>query len=173
MTEVVMYAKYNQAGNRTIYSILNKLSNEEREQDRGSYFGSLSGMLRHIIGGSLYFLNMFKPVLANNAAALKAIASLPPMPAEGPLDSEQWKKLGETLEAADAAYTGMAEALKESDLKLPVKIDWYGGKPDSVPLSFLLSQLLVHNTHHRGQISQVLDMQKIDNDFSGITILPE
>jgi len=60
----------------------------------------------------------------------------------------------------------------ESDLKLPVKLDWYAGNPDSVPLSFLLSQLLVHNTHHRGQISQVLYELKIDNDFSGIGILP-
>jgi len=66
----------------------------------------------------------------------------------------------------------MTEALSEADLKLPVKLDWYGGNPDSVPLSFLLSQLLVHNTHHRGQISQVLDELKIDNDFSGIGILP-
>jgi uncharacterized damage-inducible protein DinB len=64
----------------------------------------------------------------------------------------------------------MAEALSESDMKLPIKIDWYGGNPASVPLSFMLSQLLLHNIHHRGQISQILDSLKIDNDFSGIDI---
>ena len=68
----------------------------------------------------------------------------------------------------DAGYIALAEALSEADLRQPIKIDWYGGNPDSVPLSFMLSQLLVHNTHHRGQISQILDSLKIDNDFSGI-----
>jgi uncharacterized damage-inducible protein DinB len=92
------------------------------------------------------------------------------MPAEGPLNETQWKELGGTLEAVDATYIGMAEALSETDLRQPVKLDWYGGNPDSVPLSFMLGQLLVHNTHHRGQISQILDMLKIDNDFSGIDV---
>jgi len=88
----------------------------------------------------------------------------------GPLSEAQWRELGGVLEAADAAYVGMAEALGEADLRLPVKIDWYGGNPGSVPVSFLLSQLAVHNTHHRGQISQVLDSLKIDNDYSGIDL---
>ena len=169
MTETVMHAKYNQAGNKAIYDILSGMSNEEREKDRGSYYKSLSGLFYHILGGTWYFLSMFKTALTDNAAALKAI-SLPPMPAEGPFNGDQWKQLGETQEAIDAAYIGMAEALSESDLKLPVKIEWYGGNPGTVPLSFLLSQLLVHNTHHRGQISQILDSLKIDNDYSGIGI---
>ena len=171
MNETVMYARYNQAGNKKIYGILEKMSNEEREKDRGSYYGSLSGLLRHTLGGTWFFLDMFKPALAGNAAALKAVDALPPMPPpEGPLNEAQWKELGGTLEAVDAAYTAMAEALSEADLRLPVKLEWYGGNPDSVPLSFMLGQLLVHNTHHRGQISQILDSLKIDNDFSGIDI---
>ena len=172
MIDAVMYAKYNEAGNRAIYDILSGMSNEEREKDRKSFYGSLSGMLRHTLGGTCFFLGMFQPALAGNADASRAIASLPPMPADGSLDDAQWEKLGKTLAAVDAAYVAMTEALSEADLKLPVKLDWYGGNPDSVPLSFLLSQLLVHNTHHRGQISQVLDELKIDNDFSGIGILP-
>jgi uncharacterized damage-inducible protein DinB len=170
MAETVMYAHYNKAGNKTIYDMLNNLSNEEREKDRGSYYGSLSGLFRHVLGGTWFFLNMFKPVLAGNAAAAKAIAALPPLPSKDPLSEAQWKELGGITESVDAAYIGMAEALNEADLRLPVKLEWYGGNPDSVPLSFMLSQLLVHNTHHRGQISQILDSLKIDNDFSGINI---
>jgi len=84
------------------------------------------------------------------------------------LSESQWKELGAALEAVDAAYINMAGALTEAEMPLPVKIDWYGGNPASVPLSFMLSQLVVHNTHHRGQISQILDSLKIKNDYSGI-----
>jgi uncharacterized damage-inducible protein DinB len=172
MNETLMYAKYNQEGNKTIYGLLGKMSNDEREKDRGSFYGSLSGLFRHIFGGTRFFLGMYKNTLSGNAAAVKFISgieNLPKIP-EGPLSEAQWKELEAATAAIDAAYVGMAEALKESDLSLPLKIEWYGGNPASVPLSFMLSQLVVHNTHHRGQISQVLDSLKIENDYSGINV---
>jgi len=55
-----MYAKYNKVGNRTVYDLLDKMSNDDREKDRGSYYGSLSGIFRHIIGGTQYFLGIYK-----------------------------------------------------------------------------------------------------------------
>jgi len=114
---------------------------------------------------------MFKGALADGAA-LKAVSAADsvPSPEKGGLSESQWKELGSALEAVDAAYINMAQALTEADLSRPVKINWYGGNPDSVPLSFMLSQLVVHNTHHRGQISQILDELKIDNDYSGIGV---
>jgi len=176
MKETAIYAKYNQAGNKTIYSILSAMSNKEREMNRSSYYGSLSGLLRHILGGTKFFLGMYQVALGDSAlaegAAFKAIAAADgaSFPAEGALSESQWKELGAALEIVDAAYVNMAEALTEADLSRPVKIDWYGGNPASVPLSFMLSQLVVHNTHHRGQISQILDSLKIDNDYSGIGV---
>ena len=170
MKEAVMYAKYNQAGNKVIFDLLDKLSNDEREKDRGSFYGSLSGLFRHVFGGTRFFLGMYKTVLTGNAAALKAISAIETLPKfpEGPLNEAQWKELRSAAAAIDAAYVALTEALNGSDLGLPLKIEWYGGNPDSVPLSFMLSQLVVHNTHHRGQISQILDSLKIDNDYSGI-----
>lgn len=167
-----MYARYNQAGNKTIYGILDKLSNEDREKDRGSYYGSVSGLFRHVIAGTRFFMGMFKAALAGNAAALKALSAVDnlPMPPESTLSEAQWKELDAIVRSTDAALVGMIEALADADLKLSVKIDWYGGDPAFVPLSFMLSQLTVHNTHHRGQISQILDSLKIDNNYSGIDI---
>jgi len=172
MNEAKIYAKYNQAGNNSIFGLLDKMSNDEREKDRGSFYGSLSGLFRHIIGGTRFFLGLYKASLSGNAAAIKAISgveSLPKLP-EGALSAAQWKELESVINTVDTAYIGMAEALSDSDLNLPVKVEWYGGNPASVPLSFMLSQLVVHNTHHRGQISQILDSLKIDNDYSGINV---
>jgi uncharacterized damage-inducible protein DinB len=172
MNEAVMYARYNQAGNKVVFGLLDKTSNDEREKDRGSFYGSLSGLFRHIIGGTRFFLGMYKAALNGNAAALKAITAIETLPKlpEGALSEVQWKELESAVNAVDTAYTDMACALSESDLSLPVKVEWYGGNPASVPLSFMLSQLVVHNTHHRGQISQILDSIKIDNDYSGIDV---
>ncbi|MDR1444677.1 MAG: damage-inducible protein DinB, partial [Treponema sp.] len=43
---MVTFAKYNQEANKNILELLNKLSNDEREKERGSYYHSLSGLVR-------------------------------------------------------------------------------------------------------------------------------
>jgi len=89
---------------------------------------------------------------------------------EKKLDYAGWKKLIADFKAIDKAYIDFAAALSDEDLTAPVKIDWYKGKPAEVPLHFMLQQLVSHGIHHRGQISQILDSLKIDNDYSGINV---
>jgi len=172
MSEAVMYAKYNQAANKAILDLLDNLGHDEREKDRGSFYGSLSGLFRHILGSTRFFLGTYKTALSGNAAALTAISAIETLPQipEGTLNEAQWKELEYAVTIIDMAYITMTEALIKSDLSLPVKTEWYGGNPASVPLSFMLSQLVVHNTHHRGQISQILDSLVIANDYSGIDV---
>jgi uncharacterized damage-inducible protein DinB len=167
----VINAQYNHEADKTILSILNGLSNDEREQDRGSYFKSLSGLTAHILGGTVFLLGMFKDAVAHNDAALKALAALKTVSVpEGPLSEAQWKQLAADIETADTAYINFTKALTDADMKAPVKISWYKGNPDSVPVFFLLNQMLTHGTHHRGQVSQILDTLKIDNDYAGVNV---
>ena len=169
--EFLTFAKYNQEANKTIAGILNKLSNADREKDRKSYYKSLSGLFRHNLGATAYFLSLFIDAVNDNAAALKTLEPLAKIEnLTGKLTEDQWKKLVSYSKLADKAMVDFIGALRDKDFEAPVKLDWYRGKPSSVPLWFMLQQHTVHNTHHRGQISQVLDSLKIDNDYSGINI---
>jgi uncharacterized damage-inducible protein DinB len=166
----VINALYNQAADRAFVAILNGLSNDEREQDRGSYYKSLSGLAAHILGGTVHMLGMFKDAVAQNEAASGALALLQAIvPPRGPLSEAQWKQLAVDIEAAGKAHVDFAKALTDSDLNSPVKVPWFKGNPESVPLFFMLNQVTTHGTHHRGQISQILDGMKIDNDYSGVS----
>ncbi|MDR0624391.1 MAG: DinB family protein [Treponema sp.] len=167
----LLLAKYNREADKTIYAILDRLSNEDREKERGSYYGSLSGLFRHIIGGTSFFLGMFKGALPDNGAVQKALAPLADvsLPKDN-LTEAQWKNLGHLLETVDRGLVDFAEALGDGDLDAPVNVNWYGGNPASVPLQFMLYNLSAHGTHHRGQISQILDELKIENDYSGINV---
>ncbi|GHU08624.1 diguanylate cyclase [Spirochaetia bacterium] len=171
MKEFVTFAKYNKDGDKTIYGILDKLSNDEREKGRGSFYGSVSSLYRHALSGTIFFLGMYKEALKGNPAVEKALAPLEgiSLPKEQ-LTEAQWKDLAAVSDTIDDAYINLVSALSDSDLNAPLKINWYGGNPAEVPLSFMLSQLVMHGTHHRGQISQILDELKIDNDYSGIQI---
>jgi uncharacterized damage-inducible protein DinB len=168
---VLTMAKYNEETNKTIAGILGKLSNEDREKNRKSFYGSLSGLFRHNMGATYYFLSLLKSAVPDNAEALKALKPLGKIGEfKGKLNEEQWKKLVSDAKIVDKAFVGFISALKDEDFQAPVNLEWYKGKPPSVPLRFMLQQLTVHNTHHRGQVSQILDSLKIENDFSGINI---
>jgi len=172
MKEVFLsFAKYNEEANKTIAGILSKLPNEEREKNRKSYYGSLSALYAHNVGATAYFLSLFADAVSGNAEAVKALKPLAKIEEQkGKLSEDQWKKLVSFAKIADKALLEFTAALKDSEFEAQVKLPWYKGKPPSVPLRFMLQQLTVHNTHHRGQISQILDSLKIDNDYSGINV---
>ena len=174
MKEVFLsFAKYNEEANKTIAGILGKLSNEDREKDRKSFYKSLSGLYRHNLGGTFFFLSMFAKAVPENAEAQKALAPLARINMgllKGKLAEEQWKKVVSFSKIADKALVAFIGALSDKDFDATVKVDWYKGKPPAVPLRFMLQQHVAHNTHHRGQISQILDSLKIDNDYSGIPV---
>ena len=172
MKEVFLgFAKYNEAADKSIADILGKLSNEDREKNRKSYYGSLTELYRHIIGGTVYFLGLFKEAVSDNAEAVKVLAPLAKVELpKGKLTEEQWKKIVSGAKIADKALVDFIGALKDKDYDAQVKLGWYNGKPPSVPLRFMLEQHTVHGAHHRGQISQILDSLKIENDYSGINI---
>jgi uncharacterized damage-inducible protein DinB len=170
MNEMLMLAKYNKECDQTLYDILSKMTCEERERDRGGYYKSLADMFRHVLGGTHYILGLCRPALNKGAYEALGAWDSNAVP-EGPFKSdEQWANLGAIMERLNTGYAAMTESLSKEDLLLPVKIEWYNGNPDSVPLSFLLHNLSIHGIHHRGQISQVLDTQKIDNDFSMLNV---
>jgi uncharacterized damage-inducible protein DinB len=163
------YAKYHKEADKAVLAILSKLSIGDLEKDRGSYYGSLFGLAKHILEGSLYLQGLLKAALSHNTAALKILASLEGISIpKDTLTEAQWKKVVAAFDVVDDAFISLVASLTDTDLKVPVKVPWYGGKPDAVPLSFLLQSFVVHGTHHRGHISQILDELKIDHDFSGL-----
>lgn len=169
MKEVLlMYARYTQRANASVIALLDGLTVKARNEDRKSYYKSLSGLASHVAGAALYFHGLFRAAVPAAAKALKATEGV--QIAEGRMTAAQWSDLKKACAAADQATIDLVRSLTEAELASPVKLDWYGGKPDAVPLCFLLHQLYVHGVHHRGQISQILDSLGVEHDFSGIDI---
>ena len=165
------FAKFNEESNKVIAAELGKLDNKEREKNRKSHFGSLSEIFRHNTGATVYFLSLYKTAVLNNADAIKALEALSKITMlKGNLTEDQWKKAVANSKIADKALIEFISALKDRDFEASVEVNWYKGKPPAAPLWFMLQQQVTHNTHHRGQISQIFDSLKIENDFSGINI---
>lgn len=165
----LMYARYTRRVNAAIVALLDELPLEELNKDRKSYYKSLAGLATHAMGGIGYFHGLFRTAAPALAKALEATEGLS-CPEGDTLTAAQWKEAKRITAIADKATIGFVEAASEADLSAPVKIDWFGGKPGAVPLGYLLHAFFVHGTHHRGQLSQVLDSMGIEHDFSGLDL---
>jgi uncharacterized damage-inducible protein DinB len=167
-----MFAKYNEQSNAAVVKLLSSLSNDEREKERGSYYKSLSGLVRHIAGGTMFFCSAFKdvsthPTVKRAFEPLETIGNFIASIGSDKITEAQWRELVETIAKVDKVLVDFCSAINDADLQAPVK--WFSGNPPTVPLAFMLSSLYAHNTHHRGQVSQILDELKIEHNFSGIS----
>ncbi len=165
---LLMYARHTKQTNATVIALVDALPEAARGEDRKSYYKSLAGLACHILDATLYLHGLYR---ASFPAAAKALAATADLKApEGAISDAQWKKLKADLAFADQALIDLVLSLGEADISHPVKLDWYEGKPAAVPFYVLAHQLFEHGTHHRGQISQILDEMGIEHDFSGIAL---
>ncbi len=166
---LLMYAKYTQRADASVIALLDGLSEEARNESRKSYYKTLSGLAGHIFGALPFFHGVLRTAVPAASSALKATEGLK-APRGDSLDADQWAELKKVATIVDQATVDFIANLNESDFVLPVKVKWFGGNPDSVPLHYLLSTVVTHGIHHRGQISQILDEMGIEHNFSNLDV---
>lgn len=151
------FAAYNLWINEKLYAVAAHMSNEERKQDRGAFFGSIHSTLNHILFGDRAWMNR----LARADYALK--------PAGEDLFDDFDALRAERIEM-DAAIIDWTKTLTteqlHSDLTWVSGID---GKSRAHPVWLLTSHMFNHQTHHRGQITTLLS--QLGKDV-GATDLP-
>ncbi|MEW6184362.1 MAG: DinB family protein [Thermodesulfobacteriota bacterium] len=166
---LLMYAKYTQRANASVITLLDGLSEEARNENRKSYYKTLSGLAGHTFGACAFFHGLLRKALPQISSALKATEGLR-VPRGDIFSSDQWSELKKAVTLIDQTTVDFVAALTESDLNLPIKIEWFKGNPDAVPLHYLLSTIVIHATHHRGQMSQILDEMGIEHNFSSLDV---
>ncbi|HEX9060324.1 MAG TPA: DinB family protein [Clostridia bacterium] len=157
--------KYNQSADRQVIKLLSELSDSDRQSDRKSYYKSLQGLLEHIAGGALFLQKLIK-------ASCPEVGGLNHKYIDYRLDPgnntfQDFSEIQAALETLDSAFVEMVESVTDEDLKKIVLFNLPKIKLE-YPLGIFIMQYLNHGTHHRGQISQILDEMGIDNNFSSI-----
>ncbi len=165
---LLMYARHAQKANNTVMGLIDALSPAVREEARKGYFGNLGTLFRHIVGGNAYMHGLIRASVPASEKQLPVLAGFKEL--DKTYTDAQWTAVKKFCAEADQATVDLVSSLGENDFSLPVKLDWYDGKPESVPLHFILSQMTMHGTHHRGQVSQILDELGVEHDFSGIDL---
>ncbi|MCR8725609.1 DinB family protein [Frigidibacter sp. ROC022] len=141
-----LMARYNAWQNRSLYREADKLTDAQRREDRGAFFGSVQRTLCHILTIDHVWMSRFDGW---------------EMPAARGAQSPDWYPDWEPLCAArvetDARLIAWADGLTESALE--GDLTWQSGLAGGTqtkPLALLVAHMFNHQTHHRGQVHALL-----------------
>lgn len=143
-----MMARYNRLANEILYDACGKLSDRDRKASRQAFFTSIHGTLNHIMVGDRIWLARF---------AGKTV------PSSG-LDDilyDAFDDLCAARAAEDTRIEAFAEALTEADLARTIRYRNHTGRTFEDPLPLLATHLFNHQTHHRGQVHDLLSQTEV------------
>lgn len=158
-------AEYNAEANGTMFEILSSLTGKARRRERGSYFGSIWGILDHLVTAEYIWLNRFKPLMPE-AALFKDSGFTP----ENLSWYDELCSSFDELRQKSAYISGkLVEWIKEypeGDYGNPFQYQDSSGAMRDAVAGKAFDYLFVHQLHHRGQISQILDEIGLPNNFA-------
>ena len=139
-------ARYNRWQNQSLYGAAETLSDEQRRQDQGAFFGSIHRTLSHILWGDQVWMSRF-----DNQP-----------PPKGRLEDSmlQWEDWGDLKAASDAMDALLLDWSERVDAAwLAGDYSWHSGALNrtlSRPAWGLVVHMFNHQTHHRGQVHVML-----------------
>ena len=164
---LTVLAHVNEHANRDLYRILAEAPRELRDRSNGGYFESAMGTLNHVLVSELAWLNRLRDA-AVPAAVLKSPALEFQNPGFGKPLTTDFDVLRERREQVDSVFRSLVDELHQPALEAEVEQRDRQGNVRRQAVGFVLLHLMNHATHHRGQISQFLDENGIQHDYSGI-----
>lgn len=136
-------AAYNAWANARLYDAATALTDFERKRDVKGYFTSLHGTLNHLLGADRIWLHRLTG------------AGEPPTSLDAVL-YETFEELREAREAEDRRIADFVSALSQADLNAELHYENMRGEAKTLARQMILVHLFNHQTHHRGQATQML-----------------
>lgn len=156
-----LMADYNQWMNENLYSAAEKLSNADLTDDRGAYFGSVIGSLNHILVGDTIWLKRF----ADHPSAFESLDYIRVLERPKTVDVILHSDLGDLHSARkkmDQVIIEFSSELTDAVLATNLKYKNTKSLPFDKKLGALVQHFFNHQTHHRGQISTLLNQSGVD-----------
>jgi len=161
-------AKYNGSVNQSVLELLEPLKKEQVMMETKAFYPSIFETLLHILVADLNWLKRYRDALKKNKTL--SSSKLLTLEEKG-LRAEfepNYKKLFQYRKQVDEIIVQFIDELGDSQLGLMIKYKNYKGENIEKEFWKTLLHWFNHQTHHRGQVSVLLDLLGIEHDYSGL-----
>jgi uncharacterized damage-inducible protein DinB len=139
-------ARYNRWQNENLFGVVDRLSAEERERERGAFFGSIHKTLSHLLWGDQIWMSRFTNVPKPQAGIPESVTLYPDW---SRLKAERVSFDQRIIDWADTAEDAWLAA-EQTYFSAATKREW------TRPRWMLVAHMFNHQTHHRGQVHCML-----------------
>ncbi|TYK66321.1 DinB family protein [Colwellia echini] len=162
LSHFILMADYNHRMNIQFSNVIDNLSEEITNEDLGAYFISIMGTLNHILVGDIIWLSRFSKH-SNNYLALKSILELPKPNGLNDMIFPEFSSFKIAREKVDLSLSNWLK-YEVDTIDFTKNLEYSSTKGIISTRNFgeLLSHLFNHQTHHRGQLSTLLNQQGLD-----------
>lgn len=157
-------ARYNSWQNTSVYAASEQLTDTQRKENRGAFFGSIHATLNHILWADQIWLSRF------GAAAPPAKTGL----SDSTALFDQWDALKSERQRFDGVIKDWADRFEPSGCE--GDLTWHSGlagRELTRPKALVLMHIFNHQTHHRGQVTAMLTGFGVDPGATGLLFLPD
>lgn len=157
------FACYNRWQNRSIYGAAGTLTDAQRKEPRGAFFGSIHATLSHLLYADQAWMFRFTGAHKPKVSTIADSVSMCP----------DWSDLKRERQAFDEAIIAWADRLDPSALE--GDLVWYSGamkRELSGPRALLVAHMFNHQTHHRGQVHCLLTQFGAKPDDTDLPFMP-
>ena len=156
-------ARYNRWQNENLYGAAERLSAEEREKERGAFFGSIHKTLSHLLWADRVWMGRFTDQPRPQGGGIRESVALYP----------DWRGLSEERAQFDQSIVTWADGIDETWLEGDQT--YYSGisaQTRTRPRWLLVSHMFNHQTHHRGQVHCMLTQAGAKPHDTDLPLLP-
>lgn len=158
---ICLLATYNEWMNTRLYETAMSLSEMELVTDRKAPFGSMIGILNHLVVGDTLWLKRFAAHPANYAA-LEPILNLSVPTSLDQILFADIQSLSNHRKLLDQVITKLGHSIKDDDLEHVLTYTNVKGVVAHKNFFGLLMHFFNHQTHHRGQVTTLLWQSNAD-----------
>ena len=156
-------ARYNRWQNDGLIAAAGSLTDEQRREDRGAFFGSIHATFSHLLWGDMIWMSRF----AGTPTPQGGISGSSGLFADWPAFVAQRRRF-------DQVIADWADALGSQWLQ--GELTWWSGAANRQicrPRSMLVVHFFNHQTHHRGQIHAMLTAAGTKPGDTDLMLLPD
>ena len=162
------FATYNGSVNQSVLKLLEPLRKEQIMMETKAYYPSIFETLFHNMISDLNWLKRYRDAFKENKALINSkLISLEEKGLRKEFESD-YTKLFRYRKQMDDVIIQFVNELDESKMYSVIKYKNYKGEDVEKEIWKTLLHWFNHQTHHRGQISVLLDMVGVDHDYSSM-----
>ena len=168
---LAILASYSKGVNNKVIGLFEGIPEERLKQDMNAYYKSILGTFVHMTMADLNWFIRWNNLFPASVFTRSELLQTPVADWQEKLE-RNYRELFTVRRSADELFLEFVRELTEEDLNKVINYTDRRGNALSNKLGNILLHLFNHQTHHRGAISTLLDIQGIDNDYSGLFKYP-